>query len=366
MGLPRCRKCGLPRRLSRGYIWPGNGTIISRRDPTMRMIFFESAYYPYMWSELENRLEVGISEIYIRGQKASVRDYLDRNVLYGWRRFIVRCLPFPVVIQRVINELALFGFGRLELLTYRRHRVVLVRVTNPFDIISLAWGAKGFCELVDEGPFEIAWFRDGDDYLLTAVPLTAYREMGEEERQAVQALREAKRELSDVRREFSAAQGGLESCRACGLPSLLTELEWREEKGVIYHRNRGTRIIFSSGHVLLSIVRELERLTGEKLEPLILEITKNYHLKSMPDVSERSEGEIYRELVNRLKAWGYGLPLTHSFGTGHLEITIGNPFYPPRVVGYIAAVFETVEGRESEISYRFPEPNVLRLEIGTA
>ncbi len=365
MALARCPECGLPRRLSRHFLWTGNGAIISRRDPNMRMVFFEADYYPYIWEELENRLGVSISEIYVRGQRASVRDYVEENVLYGWRRMLVRSLPFSAVIRRVVEELALFGFGHLELVEYKRHRMVLVRVTNPFDILSLAWGSKGFFELVEGKPAEMAWYREGEGYLLTAVPASETLEHAEPDREALRALREAKRKLSDVRDGVDSLVVRKNNCRRCGLPLMLTDLEWREEEGAIYHRKLGRRFIFSSGHVLVVLMQELERLTGQDLDWTLLEITRNYHLRSMPDLSQRDKAEVYYELVNRLHAWGYGIPVDYSFGAGHLEMTIANPFYPPRVVGYVAAFFESLEGLESEIEYRLSGSKDLDLEIRT-
>lgn len=366
MALPRCKECGLPRRLASGYVWPGNGTIFSRQDPRTRMVIFEGAYYPYVWSELEGRLGVEISETYIRGQKASVLDYLGENVLYGWRLSLVRKLPFSFVIGRVIQILGLFGFGRLEFVDYRRHRLALLRVINPFDILSLAWGVKGFSEMMTGLPFEVGWVREGDAYLLTASRLPPDVEAEPLDERAVAAMQRAKEELAAVKDDFEGQGMEFERCSRCGLPGTLTQLEWREEDGAIYNRADGKRVVFSTGYVMVGIVNELERITGQRLESHVLEITKNYHLKGLQGTPERDRADMYEELFFRLSAWGYGLPLRYSFGVGHLEATIGNPFYIPRLVGNIAAVFEYLEDQESEIIYRRPQPYLLELEIRTA
>src|SRR4030042_6746038 len=105
MGLRRCRKCDLPLRLSTGYVWPGNGTIFTRRDPTMRMVIFEANYYSYVWSELEHMLGLSVADAMIRGQQASTWDYLEYNVLYGWRKYVIQHLPITLVYKRIINQL---------------------------------------------------------------------------------------------------------------------------------------------------------------------------------------------------------------------------------------------------------------------
>ncbi len=366
MGLSRCRRCGLPRALSRRYTWRRDGAITSRADPASRMVFFEASYYPFLWAELENRLGVNITELYVRGQRASVRDYLERNVLFGWRRLLVRSLPFGALIQRVVDELALFGFGRLELQAYRRGKKAVVRVANPFDIISIAWGAKGFYELVEGSSAVMAWFREGEEYVLTALPAEEGREMGDLERSDLQRLREAKAELAETREDLGPPVVRSASCPSCGLPASLTVLEWREEEGAIHHRLNGMRYIFSTGYVLLGIMKTLEEMTGRSLDGELMEITRNYHLKNPPAFSARGDGEVFREMAERLAAWGYGVPLDLSYGAGHLEMVLGNPFHPPRLAGYVASVFEALEERESEVSYRFPEKGVMRLEVRTA
>lgn len=340
--------------------------MVSRLDPTTRAVFFEASYYPYLWMELEDRLGVNISELYIRGQRASVEDYLERNVLHGWRRLLVRSLPFTAVIQRVVDEMALFGFGRLKLESYRRHGVAVVRASNPFDIISVVWGAKGFYEMVEGMPARMAWIREEEDYLVSAVPAVERREPGELERSALRRLRQAKMELAQLRDDLRLEGEPYPCCRSCGLPSPLSMLEWREEEGAIYHRLNGMRYILSTGFVLLGIIRELEEMTGRSLDRELVEITRNYHLKNPPAFSSRGEGEVYREMAERLMAWGYGVPLELSFGSGHLEMTLANPFHPPRLVGYVASVFEALEERESDVFYHLPEEHVLRIEVRAA
>lgn len=354
----------MPRRLSEEYMWTGNGAIISRHDPGMRMVFFEADYYPYVWHELEQRLGVVISETYIRGQKASAFDYLGENILYGWRGFVLRRLPFSFLLHKIIDELAFFGFGHLELLEYRRHKVVLLRVSRAFDIISLAWGTKGFCALVDGVAMEMAWTREGEDYLITATP----PEGGAEEKpdlEAMRALRRAKKELSAIADSFPGHETPLPACPRCGIPADLTSLEWREKEGCIFLLPEEKRMVFSSGYVMLGVLRELERITGTELEQVLLEITKNYHMEHMEDLRGKERSAVYRELAVRLQSWGYGIPLSIGFGVGHLELTIGNPFFPPRLVGMVAAVFEGLEGQESVVRQRMTVPHVLELQIST-
>ena len=364
--MKRCGRCGHPLRLSKGYVWPGNGTIFARNDPTLRMAIFEADYYSHVWSALEERLGVGMADTIIRGQGAAVQDYLQSNVPYGWRRALMRRLPLRYGFKRVVDEMSLFGFGRLEMMDYRRGEAMVVRVVNPFDMIYLALGIKGFFELVEGAGSRLAWTPEGEDYVLTISSLPRAVGSPGVDAEALLAVQEAKRELSAVETQLPGRGPQQERCAACGLPLVLDGLEWREREGTIYARQFERRFIFTSGYVFLGTVRDLERRTGADLERVVLEITKNYHLRRLQGIPEMSREDVYRSVAEHISAGGFGVVLDSTSGEGRLEMTIGNPFHLPRVVGRVAAAFEFVEGRGAEISYERTQPYLLKLEIKAA
>ncbi|MEW6554799.1 MAG: hypothetical protein AB1384_10995 [Actinomycetota bacterium] len=363
MALKRCGECGLPLRLSRNYDWPGNGVILARNDPTMRMVLFEADYYTRLWSELEQLLGVNISEAMLRGQQAATRDYIEDNILYGWRKFVIGLLPMRLAFKSIVGELALFGFGHMQLEEYRRGKLMVFRVRHPFDIISIAWGTKGLLEFVEGMGSELAWRKEGDDYIISILLQPEKKHWAEVDVEAMRSIREAKRELSLAGRLIPPHGDRREGCSSCGLPRALTELEWREDEGMICRRDNNRRFVFSTTHILLGVVRDLERKTGRDLEPLIIQVTKDYHLRDFRGVPIRTRNGAYRAAARYLHAGGFGNVRSFNCGEGYLEMTIENPLYVPRLVGRIAGLFEYVEGLEADISYRCPEPQLLELEI---
>jgi hypothetical protein len=332
----------------------------------MRMVIFEADFYPYIWSELEERLGLPISEAMIQGQHAASWDYLENNILIGWQKYALHSLPGKFVFEHIIDKMAVFGFGNIEILEYRKGRYVVVRLRHPFDVISLAWGFKGIFEFVEETNSSLAWTEEDGDYILTVS--CAPGPWGNEvvDIEAARALRDAKRELSLVGRLLPAEEGKGDPCPSCGLPEALTTLEWREAEETIYLRNSGRRFIFSSGHIFMGVIRDLEERTSRDLEPMVIEITKNFHLQRLQGIPMHSRSNAYREAARYMFAGGFGNVLRISSGEGYLEMTIGNPFYIPRLVGRIAGLFEYIEDGEAEIIYNTPEPRMLELEIRTA
>jgi hypothetical protein len=365
MALKRCGECGLPMRLSRNYVWPGNGTIYSRRDPSMRMLIFEAGYYPQVWAELEDMLGMPISEAMIQGQQAASWDYIENNILNRWLKYALRLLPNIMVFNRVIQETSLFGFGNIEILEYRKGKYLVAKLRHPFDVLSLAWGFKGMFEFVQKAESRLAWIEEDGDLILT-ITLVPGSTPGNVDSESMRAVREAKREFSLVGKLLPAEEGKGQPCARCGLPEALTALEWREDEGIITQRGGDGRFIFSSGHILVGLIKDLEKKSGLDLDALMVEVTKNYHLRNMQGISVRNRNGTYGEAARQLFARGYGNVMRYSCGEGHLEMTIGNPLYIPRLIGRIAGLFEYVEGQEADIRYDTSEPQVLELEIKTA
>jgi len=363
MALKRCAKCGLPLRLSGGYLWPGNGVILARHDPGMRMVIFEADYYPYAWSRLEEHLGVNMAETMIRGQSAATLDYLESHILYGWRRFALPHMPMHMVFRRLVSEVALFGFADLELLEYRRKRIMVMRVKHPFDIVSVAWGIKGLVELVEGMQAELAWRKEGEDYVLSILYHADGGNMESPDLESMRLMRDSKRELSLAGRLLPARDEVGEPCASCGLPRALTELVWREGEGTIRRRDSGRRYIFTSGHVFTGIVRDLEERTGRDLQPVIMDISREFHLRALQGITIRTRSGAYRAAARYLFAGGFGNVMSFNCGEGYLEMIIGNPFYAPRLIGRIAGLFEYIEGEEADIGFRSPEPQLLELEI---
>jgi hypothetical protein len=330
------------------------------------MAIFEAGYYSYVWPELEEHLGVNMSEVMIRGQQAATEDYLETHIVHGWRKPVMRRLPMRAAFDRVVTELALFGFGGLELVEYRRGRLMVIRARNPFDIISLAWGIKGLVEIVEGMGSELAWRRESDEYIISIIFHNDAQRGEQVELEAMRQIRDAKRELTPTGELLPPHADRGEPCPSCGIPRALTELEWREEEGTISRWDNNRRFIFTTGYIFLGIIKDLESRTGEELAPIIMRISKDYHLRILQGITIHNRNNAYRSAARYLFAGGFGNVREFNCGEGYLEMTIENPFYAPRLIGRIAGLFEYVEDQESEISFSTPEPQLLLLEIRTA
>lgn len=151
MALRRCRKCGLPRLLARDIPWPGNGTIISKRDPSSRLIIYEADYQPFLWSELDGRLGISTAETFNRSRRMALQDYLENHILYGWKKHAERFLSVAGFGEVVRSS---FGEGHLEM-----------TIHNPFYAPRLVGRIAGLFEYVEGAAAEVDYHRLGPQVL---------------------------------------------------------------------------------------------------------------------------------------------------------------------------------------------------------
>jgi hypothetical protein len=365
MTLRRCKKCGLPQKLSSGFSWPGEGAIFARDDPNMRMIFIEADYLSNLWSELDAAIDLPVADAVLKGQHMAIRSFQEENVLLGWRRFAMRHLPIRLLSRSISSEIALYGIGILEFVEYRRGKIMVIRVRRPYDIVSVAGGVRGMSESIEGKESEVAWTSEEGDCIITVVfkPLRPEAEMLEQKSGAEE---DKEKVLTKVAIEPpSTGHGAEERCPSCGLPTQLRDLRWRDWEGTIVHRQRENRYVFFSGYILQSIIEELERRTGRDLGPLVLDISKDFvrqHVRHLP-IGNRDG--VYEEFSRNIFMSGFGEVVSLSRGESHLEMVIQNPYYPPLLAGSMVGIFEHVEGELAVVDYQTPSSKLLELRIRT-
>ena len=230
MTLRRCKKCGLPRKLASGFHWPGEGTIFTRDEPNTRMIFIEADYLSNFWSELETALDLPITDAVLKGQHMAVRTYQEENVLPGWRRFALGHLPIRFLARSISSEVALYGIGKLEIVEYRRGKTMVIRVRRPYDIVSVAGGVRGMSESIEGKESEIAWTREGGDYIIS-LHFKPLRSEYEKRELRSEVEEEEKAATKTSAGPSSSRHKAGERCSSCGLPIELKDLRWRDWEG---------------------------------------------------------------------------------------------------------------------------------------
>jgi hypothetical protein len=329
------------------------------------MIFIEADYLSKLWSELDAAIDLSIADAVLKGQHMAVRSFQEENVLLGWRRFAMRHLPIRLLSRSISSEVALYGIGILEFVEYRRGKIMVIRVRRPYDIVSVAGGVRGMSENIEGKESEVAWTSEEGDYIITVVfkPLRPEAERPEQKSGAEEDKEKAITKAS--KEPPSTGYGAKGRCPSCGLPTHLRDLRWRDWEGTIVHRHRENRYVFYSGHILQSIVEELERRTGRDLGPLVLDISKDFMRQYMRHMPIGNREVVYQEFSRNISMSGFGEVVSLNRGESYLEMAIQNPYYPPLLAGSVVGIFEHVEGELATVDYHTPGSKLLELRIRT-
>jgi hypothetical protein len=154
-------------------------------------------------------------------------------------------------------------------------------------------------------------------------------------------------------------------CPSCGMPRELAYLDWREDEGIIIDNRRDERVVFLDGYVPTIVFRELEKELGKEIYPIIIHAEKENALRRIEQLrlaDERSgvlprkeRDNIYEYALASLPQRGQGNPVRYKYDYLGLEVTVDNPYNEHLLAGSIAALFEAVEGLESEVEWESPE-----------
>lgn len=362
MPLKKCRRCGCPSFLARRYTWTDDGVITERHNPDSRIIVYEKDFLSFLWKELEYRLGFPVWEKILTSQRLAVRDYLENNILTGWYYPFVRALPLRLFLRRIEEQIAAFGMGLMGLVKYRRRGLAVMKVKQPFDIVIVAAGVREVVENLWGVPCDVAWREEDGSFTVSVVPGGARRAEGGEDLEALRSMRRAKREA--VGEMVRLGGDPAPRCPACGLPLELSRLLWEEERGTVVWRDTGWRMIFSTAYISIGTIREVEREHGIELDPVILDISRHFHRRRTESLPSAERGEMYRMLLSFLDWGGLGRVVHSAWGEGYLEVTVANPLYPPRLVGRLAGMFESIEGGEAAVSMDWIRPGFLRVSLG--
>ena len=115
---------------SRGHVWNDNGTIVQRRNANNRLCLYEAEGLRKLIANIEELVGMPVDRIIVEGKRKASLQYL-RDAFPDFKLKMARMLR-----SRVYGSLsdmgAVFGFGRYELLDFRRKEHVKVFGRNIY------------------------------------------------------------------------------------------------------------------------------------------------------------------------------------------------------------------------------------------
>jgi hypothetical protein len=346
----KCPKCGFPFIFSRVIRWNDNGTMSERMMPDLRAVLLEADIFNDLFARIEEKMGFPLSHLVFEAQRNAAKEVID-GVLNKFP-FSLGRIGFnrKLVVQVFCNIALMTGQSYAKALRYRPGIGGEALIRNPYNRELMAAIILGAFESLEQKPFEHAWMEiDGDD----VIAITASVEKPEvSERLAVHMPPLKPGNLSYPR------------CRLCGVPRELSYLEWKEDEGIIMDTRRGVRMAFLDGFTPTTVFRELEKELGEDIYPVIIKAQKettHRHLDELKLVTREDRDSpagsriIYERVLAPLPLWGQGNPVRLEQDVGYLRVTVENPYNEHLLAGHVAAIFEAVEGVESQIDWEKPD-----------
>ncbi len=304
-----CRKCGVPRLVSKEQNWLDNGVIQQTMDKANRMVFYESDNLSSLFEGIEGIIGLPIEHIVIESKRLDVKEYTEK-LLSPMVRKIVRRIGFGVVAAKLRNLGACYGYGAIKLGDSRRrnddedYQSMLIR--NPHSITFFTGEVLGAWEAVDGRESYATYGKAGEDSYKVTVHIG-------------QHPLELSGRLAHKQYAFKPGTSRFERCSACGIPLGVSSYRWNLEEGTIRHPETGRRMMIISPAGVDAVLDDLEAELGEAIPEAVVEAQRRFVRESMKDGDWR-QGEVQHRSMLALR--GRGQLANMELDQYHLAITI--------------------------------------------
>jgi hypothetical protein len=350
--MPYCPRCGVPQYISSEHLWLDNGDIVQTRDPSNRMVFFESENLDPLFRNIEAIIGTGIDHVVVTASRRAVRAYLSaiipREVVEGVRSKKID--PHPIA-DSVIEVSKIMGYGEQEFLEYRLENdeedYCIVDMIDPFSVPFTCGVIVGAVEAIVDRDFN-ATFQETP---AGTYRVTVYSSGHPEELKTRMWLPNYAHTPGDL---------DVERCVECGGAALLSSFEWQLERGFIINKTTGRRMVLIGPAQIDPIFEELEEELGETIPEVVVEAQKRFTkggFYRMQDVDE--EWDFRAQLALR----GLGNLREIRIRRRGLQMTLGNVALPLLVVGTMQGVFEAAFKVDSSVEWEVTLEGDLRMEV---
>jgi hypothetical protein len=339
----RCKECGVPFGVGKINIWRDNGTIMSRRIPDHRMIFFESDNLDSLFRNVEMIVGKSIQEMVIKGKSKATREFL-RPLIRGRRGRILRIIGYNPAARFVAKLGGVMGYGKIEVLDISpkvgRPNRMTIRVRDAYCLPLLGGDFLGSAEAAEE-PMRPR--RGSVDFL---------QEKENQYRMTVfvagETIVERERPVEIV---YTDKPGniGYERCSRCGTPLDVARFQWDLEKGIILNPDTGRRMALFGPDSIERVFLELEGELGADIEGSIVEAQRRYTVEVLGSDDGISDEVVLRKA---LAIRGLGNLVSMATDREGVELRIENPCLTPLLAGLLLGGYEATTKKSGKVTWQ--------------
>ncbi len=360
MIMRKCKVCGYPKDLALVAEWNENGTVLDRNNRLgFRSIIIEADFLTEFTESIEKQLGVPIQHIVYEAQRNSSIEVI--NSILGRGPAFVTSIPGVkrLVVSLFCRLSVFFGMAYAKVVSYQQGVKGEEIVRNPFHGDMMAAIIVGAFEALEKKPFSHTWKKMGGDDVISIEPEPSRPEIAQ-------------------RLTFNIAPPKpghctTDRCSRCGMPLAYRDLQWRQDEGIIMDTRRGVRMVMLDIYTPMVVVRELASELGDEIYPMVVQAHKTFSLRHLREEflpsgkAEDLDAEVlYGEVFNAIILRGQGNPVDHSMEDGRFTVTVENPFNEHLLAGYLSALYELTEGRESKVDWEQLDPSTFRFTVTPA
>ncbi len=339
-----CPECGVPLSISRNHVWTDDGRILSR-DSAQRLVIMERRVIEVILQRAVDLLGEEASRILTRCKSADAFLYV-RSIMTGWKKMVKNApLGGRLFYDLLCDQARVLGMADARVISYRRHRELVVGCTQCYSDIFFAGDVLGAVQAGEGRDAEVAfWEERGEKRFGVTV--------GQNE-VSIPPL-----PLSDE--DVLPGDIVYRRCGRCRAPFPISFFVWDTEKGVMMDTHNGESVALLDTAGMNAAYLEIKHQRLPQLDPMLAQEIKAMVDTVLPRLEWKRRGpeERVRDLFF-LAYRGMGNPV-YTRGSGRtLEARVENPFNYPIVAGITASFLS----RGEEVSWGWERKEKAALEV---
>jgi hypothetical protein len=322
--LRTCKTCGVPLKFGRDHSWNGDGTITQRRDPTHRMILFDSEGLDTLFDNIESIIGMPLEKIIIESKARATRDYIARQIV-GMRGTIVRIVGIDRIVRMVVEQGRLLGYGDIIVHEFDwKGGTMQCEIGNPYSLPLFCGDLLGSNEAIRKLPGACSYEKIGlDRYMINTVAAEHAPEFADR-----LLTKMPPRKPGNVEHDL---------CPGCKAPREVSRYKWDLEAGTIKNSETGMRLALFGPVGLQVMFEELESELGDTIPDTIVEAQRQIVSRKLNLDWNLNDPDV---MSKWLSVQGMGNLVEMTAGEEGILIRIENAAVPLVLVGNALGIFE--------------------------
>lgn len=318
-----CPECGVPLSISRNHTWKEDGRILSH-DSAQRLVIMERRVVDGIVRRALEILGEDAAAILTRCKSWDAFLYV-RSIMTGWKKAVSRIpLGHRRFYDLLCDQARILGMADARVISYRRHRELLVGCTQCYNDVFFAGDVLGAVQAGEGREAEV----------------TFWEEQGERRFGVTVGRNEIGKDIPPIFEEENPLPGNIvyRVCERCRAPFPVSFFSWDTDRGLVLDTHNGETVAMLDTAGINASYREIKEARLPEVDRLLSGEIKEMVDELLPglDWKRRGPEERVRDLFF-LAYRGMGNPVyTRDTGDG-LEARIENPFNYPIVAGITAS-----------------------------